>query len=308
MTRCTLPLVLVALATAGRAGSLTPQDDQGILVNAVVALVNGEPVTKLEVDARVADFLRANPEVEDDEIQKLWQEAREAVIEHGLLIQEAKRRNVEVEPDAVNEQIERYQKAGIDMEKRRDLVRERLMVERLLRRLISARSITPHDVTAYYEEHREDFVLPERRHVYLILVRSGSGGGANSAKEKARAIHQELKEGADLVAQAKAHSQGAYAGKGGDHGWLKKGALVEPIDEVVFQLKPGEISDPIPTKAGYAIVKVAAVEPAERQSLAKARATILDRLQAEHRLKRRRELIERLRSRASIIRLDFRSP
>lgn len=300
-----LALALCAITvSAAHGATLTPSNDDGVLVNAVVALVNGDAVTKLEVDSHVAEFLRANPEATREQLRKIWEQAREAVIDHRLLIQEARRRSVQVPPEIVNERIERYKKAGLKVEGRRDLIRERLMVEGLLRQLVTARSIAPREVTDYYERHREDFLLPERRHVFLIAVRGKPGDSTDAVKEQAQKLHERLRKGEDFVAMAKAESQGAYAEKGGDHGWLKKGALVGKLDEVVFALKPGEVSVPAATRDGYVLVKVAAVQPANQQPLAKARAAILDRLQAEYRFKRRRQLIEGLRSTASVIRLD----
>lgn len=306
MTRRSLMLVLTVAVATVHAGTLTPREDDGILVNAVVALVNSDPVTKLEVDAQVADFLRANPDVPREDLRSFWEKAREGLIEHRLLIQEAKRRNVEVDPDRVNEELERFRKAGINVEGRRDLVRERLMVQRLLRQLISARSIAPQEVTAYYKAHADQFALPERRHVYLIKTRvHPDKGGRPAAKKKAQELLERLKKGEDFVSLAKGHSQGAFADKGGDHGWLKKGSLVGPLDKAISKLKPGEVSDPVAVQDGYLLLKVAAIQPASEQSLAQARDAILARLQAQHRLKRRRQLIERLRDTASIIRLDL---
>ena len=306
VVRSVIPLPML-LAAAAAAPTPAPTGHEGQLLNAVVALVNGEPVTKMEVDARVVDWRPLHPDALADEVREAWNKAREAVIEHRLLIQEARRRPIEVSPEEVNDQMKRLEQASINVEGQRDMVRQQLMVQRLLRHLITARHITPQEVGDYYREHQKDFELPERHRVYLIAIHADRvKGGRPAAKKRAEELLAQLRKGTDFVVVAKAHSQGAFAAKGGDQGWVRRGSLLEPLDEAIGKLQAGEISDLIETKGAFYIARVAAVQPASRQSLAKARATILERLHAEHRLRLRRQLVERLRRAASILRFDLR--
>jgi parvulin-like peptidyl-prolyl isomerase len=296
---------LAVLAPAAGAGEAAAAEEERVL-NAVVALVNNEPVTKLEVDTIVVEMLRDASNVTDEQVRAARERAREGLIQQKLLVQEARRRQIEVEPEAVNAEVERYKKMGIDAEDRRDLIRERLLVANLLRRLQSARSITPDQVAAYYRQHPDDFVLPERRHVFVLGIYASSYGGDKAkAKAEAEEILKRLKEGEDFAALARKHSDWAYADKGGDAGWLERGSLVEPLDAVAAKLKPGEVSDLIETDDGYLLVKVAGVQPPSRQSLAEARDQIEQRLLAQYRQKRRRQLIEQLKASASILRFDL---
>jgi parvulin-like peptidyl-prolyl isomerase len=282
------------------------EPEEGALVNAIVAIVNNEPVTKLEADALAAEFLRENPSITVQESQATWERAREALIENKLLVQEARRRQVEVAPEEVNEEIERLKKIGLKAEDRRDMVRERLMVARMLAMLHTARSIGPEEVKEYYEKHREDFVLRERRHVFLISIKASDfKDDKAAAKKKAQEILDTLRQGGDFAAQAKGSSKGPFAEKGGDQDWVEKGALLPALEEAVFRLKAGEISNLIESEDGFWIVKVAAVQPATHLSFEKAQQEIERRLQAEHRQKRRTQFIDRLRANASIVRLDL---
>jgi len=162
-------------------------------------------------------------------------------------------------------------------------------------------------VADYYAKHPDDFVLRERRHVFVIAIYARSfGGDKRAARRRAEEVLGRLRKGEDFGALAKKHSDGAFADKGGDYGWLEKGALVGPLDQAASRLKPGEVSELIEAKDGFLIVKVTGVQPASRQSLAEARPKILQRLQAEHRQERRRQLIGSLRKSASILHLDLR--
>jgi len=278
----------------------------GTVLNAIVAIVNNEAITKLDVDGLVAELYRDSPNLTPDEYRATWDKAREALIENRLLVQEARRRQVEVPPDEVNEEVERLKKAGIKAEERRDMVRENLMVGRLLAALQSARAISPEEVADYYAKHRDDFLLREQRQVLLIVVpASDFGGDKAAAARKAQEIAEALKKGEDFAALARRHSKGPAADKGGDQGWRKKGSLIPALDEVVFRLKPGEFGGPVEAADGSIVVKVAAVRPASQQSLAEARPAIERQLQADERQRRRTQLIERLRNEATVLRLDF---
>ena len=297
-------VVLVPAAVC--AGTLTPRDDEGQIVNAIVALVNGKPVTMIEVDRVVAALRRARPDVSPEDDRKNWQKAREILIEQQLLIQEARRQRIEVPPELVNHEIERYKRMGKDMERYRDRIREQLMVLRMLRKLEAARAVTPQEVAQYYEQHPDEFVLPERRRVCLIAIHSSElGDDKAAAKSKAAELLERLNKGEDFAALAKKHSHGAHADKGGDCGWLEKGSLRGALDSEASKLKPGEISGLVETPDGYAILKVVAVQPQARQSLTDARTAIRKRLKRQHDEAVRDQLLDRLRRSASIVRLDL---
>ena len=295
-------LLAVALLASSAQGAAEPE---GPSVNAIVAIVNNEPVTKLEVDALVAEFFRDATNVPPEEYRATWEKAREALIENKLLIQEARRRNVEVKPEEVNEEVERLKRAKVEAESRRDMIRERLMVSHMLAMLYTARGVTPEEIAEYYEKHPDEFVLRERRNVFLIVVRARDfNGGKEAARKQAQEILDALKKGEDFATLAKRYSKGPFAEKGGDQGWMEKGALLPALDDVVSKLKAGECSGLIEDDDGFKVLKVASIQPASRQPLAEARPAIERQLQAQERQKRRNQLIERLRAEASIIRLD----
>ncbi len=76
-------------------------------------------------------------------------------------------------------------------------------------------------------------------------------------ENKALEILDKLKKGGDFAALAKAESlDPGSAAKGGDLGFFKRGAMVKEFDTVAFQLKPGEISEPVKTQFGYHIIQV----------------------------------------------------
>ncbi len=78
---------------------------------------------------------------------------------------------------------------------------------------------------------------------------------------------------------AKIHSDDtASREKGGDLGILRKGDTIPEFEKRVFQLKPGEISEPIHSPYGYHIVKVEKSYPAEIPPLDKIKNRVSEDL------------------------------
>jgi parvulin-like peptidyl-prolyl isomerase len=59
---------------------------------------------------------------------------------------------------------------------------------------------------------------------------------------------------------ARANSQGPTAAQGGDIGYFKHGQLAQPLEDLVFRMKVGDVSDVVRTKLGFVILQVTARE------------------------------------------------
>jgi parvulin-like peptidyl-prolyl isomerase len=79
--------------------------------------------------------------------------------------------------------------------------------------------------------------------------------------EEAEAARLELDEGADFEDLSRRVSRAPNALSGGNLGLLTEGGLPENLDEVIFALSAGEISEPVPGPSGYHIFQVLEVFP-----------------------------------------------
>ena len=126
--------------------------------------------------------------------------------------------------------------------------------------------VTPADIGKYYEEHKGDYEAAVARAIYISFSNTGGTDPQGrkrltevEAKAKAATLVAALRKEGDFAQAAKDQSDdAATAAKGGDIGPLKRSSTGVPteIREAVFNLKPGEISDPISQPNGYYIFKL----------------------------------------------------
>ncbi|MDZ7663229.1 SurA N-terminal domain-containing protein [Thiohalophilus sp.] len=135
-------------------------------------------------------------------------------------------------------------------------------------------------IQEYYASHRDNYTQqPEQRQVRHILVAMNAERSQSEARDKAEQLHQQLATGAEFAELARQHSDDpGSASRGGDLGYIKRGAFDPDFEEVAFSLDEGEISAPVKTRFGYHVIKVETVQPAEVKPLAEVKDTIRQEL------------------------------
>jgi len=121
--------------------------------------------------------------------------------------------------------------------------------------------VSQQDLQAYYDQHRDEFRVPEQVNVRQILIKTPLPGpdgkvdqkGTDDARKKADDVLRQLKAGAKFEDLAKKYSEDPSGKSGGSIGWIKRGGFPVPeVDKAAFSLPKGGTSDVI--NAGYAFV------------------------------------------------------
>ena len=73
---------------------------------------------------------------------------------------------------------------------------------------------------------------------------------------EARAIAQQLADGADFAELAREKSTGPSGPRGGDLGWFGPGQMVPEFEQAVTGLETGQVSEPVQTQFGWHVVKL----------------------------------------------------
>jgi peptidyl-prolyl cis-trans isomerase C len=75
-------------------------------------------------------------------------------------------------------------------------------------------------------------------------------------EDAAKAVIEQLNDGADFAELAQQESTGPSAANGGDLGFFSKEQMVAPFAEAAFALEPGSVSEPVQTQFGWHVIKV----------------------------------------------------
>ncbi|MBI2969791.1 MAG: peptidylprolyl isomerase [Gammaproteobacteria bacterium] len=181
---------------------------------------------------------------------------------------------------------------------------ENILRESYLNRLIAGKipSDFPSDeqVKEYFEKNRDQFVVPERLHVWQIFLAVGEQAdkAAIDAKSKLAAeIVKELNERkadfATLALKHSAHEPSRH--NGGYMGLVKVSDLKPEISKPLLALAEGKISDPIKTDSGIHVLKHGAKVAAEPLAIDTVRQQIRQLLINQARTQLRAAIYEQAR-------------
>lgn len=135
--------------------------------------------------------------------------------------------------------------------------------------------VTEDALRQFFEETREQYAKDERRRAAHILILVDDSRSEADAKERIDALYQEILEGGDFEAVARAHSEDpSSAGNGGDLGFQPQGTYVDAFEEVVYDLEVNEMSPPVLTEFGYHIIRLLDKEEPEPAVFEDLRDTI----------------------------------
>ncbi len=135
-----------------------------------------------------------------------------------------------------------------------------------------------------------------------IMDQSAALRDADQAFNQLVALRQQLtgKDAEAFAKVARASSQGPNASDGGDRGWIEPGSEGQAFDQVVFTLKPNELSPVFRTEQGACLVLVVEREEASTKPFAEAAGEIESGLRVKRDAELRRQVVEMLRRSASI--------
>lgn len=135
---------------------------------------------------------------------------------------------------SVNDFKEAVKKAGYDWEDFKKMVRNDMLVQKMVNKIKSEQRVDPRDLREVKVRH--------------ILVRD---------EKLAQQLLERVKKGEDFAALAGKYSEDPGSkDKGGDLGFFSTGLMLKPFEDLAFSLKVGEVGGPVKTDFGYHIIKV----------------------------------------------------
>jgi len=234
------------------------------------AVVNDDIVSMLDVEQRLQLLIVSTGQTDSPELRKrMLSQVVRGLIDERLQAQEAERLDIRVPEDQIdaafdsiskqnNMSKERFlnllEKGGILLDSFTDQVRAQLTWQSLI-----VRRIRPSAQVS--EDEIEDAVQRVRanrgtklRNISEIFLSVDSSDQDQEIRNNADRIYEQLLANVQFGALARQFSESATAPRNGDIGWVQKGQLPAEIDQALESMKPGQVTRPIRTLAGYHII------------------------------------------------------
>ncbi|MFQ5951969.1 MAG: peptidylprolyl isomerase [Candidatus Omnitrophota bacterium] len=249
------------------------------VVDKVIVVVNDEVITQREFDRAFLPVKQGyETNFKGEELKMRLEEAEKQLLEQmintKLIISLAKEEKIEVDEAQLNTKLERIKSyyvsedeflhalsaKGTNLTEFEREMREQMLGQGLVDKEVASKIvITPADTRDLYEKNKHQLKHPTRAKVRGIMVRKTDETG-KSARGKIKGIASDLKKGRKFEKLALEKSEGPYAGEGGDMGYVAPGQMLPKIDEVIFSMKKGEVSDIVETDIGYHLFKIEDIE------------------------------------------------
>ncbi len=238
----------------------------------IAAVVNDDVVSLNDVANRLQLIMRSSG-MEDtpQNRERLTAQVLRGLIDEKLQMQEAKRRNITVSQEEIDQAFTRIEQqnnmpkgaldkfladTGIPRATLIDQLSASLSWGKLVRnRLMQDVTISDEEITEALNRLKENANVPQSR-VSEIFVAIDNPSQQEEAKRLADRLIDQIRAGANFAAVAQQFSQSPSAAVGGDIGWVTPDQLPPPLADALGKMHPGEMSYPVHTTAGYYILYV----------------------------------------------------
>ena len=204
------------------------------------------------------------------ELAPFQREIGQKLVDNLLRLLEAKKLGLAPDSEAIEKQIDGYEKRYANSEQwksRRDELLPRLrkkleddsLLKALEEKIRKSSDPSDADVMAFYKANPDKFTEPARVKVSVILLKvepSSPSEVWGAALEEGKDILARLKSGADFGDLARIHSGDESASRGGDMGYLHGGMLDQALQAALDELKVGGLTDAIRILQGIVILRL----------------------------------------------------
>jgi len=303
-------LVLTGLVlsehVAGQAGNVRVE---GTILEQVLVKVNGEIVTKTELEQRqIAALRQRNPNLRpdsDEALQKALLEVTPQVIvdavDELLIVQRGKELGFTMSTEQFNSILENIKKEnkiesdealtaalkqeGMTMADLRKQLERTSLVQRVQQQeVMSKLQVTDTELKSYYEAHQGEFgTVPQvtLREITIAVPVDPQGinvGKDDEAKAKAEEVRAKIMAGEPFPRLAAEYSDSGSKANGGLVGPLSKSDLSDDLQKAIAGLKDGGVTPVLRTARGYQVVKVEKLQDSTTKPFEDAKTEIADKI------------------------------
>jgi peptidyl-prolyl cis-trans isomerase SurA len=306
------------------------------VIEQVLVKVNGDIITKTELEARQVQALRQkmagaqiDPEAmkNDETLKKSLAEITPMLIVNAvdelLLLQRGRDMGLRLGDDQFRQIVANIRKEnkledeakfqaalaqeGMTIDDLRKQLEKQMLVEQVQRQEVGSKlNITEEEARQYYARHPEQFTDSASITLREIFVEVPAGeGGVNVAKDdeaqkKIQDTRARALKGEDFAKLAGEVSDSPSKANGGLIGPFNRADMSPQLQEVVDKMKQGDITNPIRTGKGYQIFKLETMKAAALQPFETVGDLISEKVAAARTQTEMRKFLARLRAQAII--------
>ena len=275
MLRLALLALAIAVPSAGRAAPVTAPAT-GSDIDRIMVIVNDDVITESELRLRETEIRQrlVSQKMQPPPADILQKQILDRMVVELLQLQLARLAGISVDDDKVAAAIQNvaqqnrlsledtYKMAaqqGMDRKRFQEQIREQIMIQQLLEREINNRVVVSDSEVENFlanSENRDGGAEYNLSHILITLPESASPEIIQKTRERAEALLDDLRKGADFEQTAIANSQGQNALEGGKLGWKKPGQLPALFVTNLKTMQPGAVSDVLRSPGGFHILKL----------------------------------------------------
>jgi len=285
-------------------------------------IVNGKKYTRQQI-AKAAVILKQNMmnAMPEQTLQSVTSDMRPIVarelITNQLMLEEAKRRKLQVDSNLVNKAFEKFKSkysSQSDFENelaalgeteddvKKELEKGALLDTLLKTILVDADTVSEKECHDFYIQNSSRYKSSPRFRVSQIFFAADSSKDKikwEKSRKSAYQLLEKLKAGMKFEDAAAANNQ-----SDGDMGWFRKGDLKDVLEKAIEQKKTGEISDVICTDIGFHIIKKTDEEDAKVLNYEEVRENVAKTLSVKKKTDYVSDFVDSLIKRAKITYVD----
>jgi peptidyl-prolyl cis-trans isomerase SurA len=322
-----LHATLVAALTLAGGAAL-----RGEIIEQIVVKVNGEILTKSELENRQVAALRQagqqiDPKTDDVQLRQMLDQVTPQLlvntIDEMLLVQRGRELGYKMADDQFQSVLDSIKKdnkiesdeqfqAALKAENmtlsdlRKSLERQMIVSRVQQNEVMSKIAVNDEEAREYYNTHRAEFTAPRTitlREVFVNVPGDGKTvnvGRDEEALAKINAIRQRALNGDSFEKLAADLSDSPSRANAGLIGPLSASDLSPELQKLLESMNPGDITQPLRSAKGYQILKLESAEAAQTKSFEAAREEISNRVFTDKRRDEFEKYLKKLRSQAII--------
>lgn len=284
-----------------------------------IAKVNGVAIDGAQFHNEIKKITQGGARtIPEDRLAKIRENILNRLIEEELLAQEIRKQDIQVTPEELAAEFEKYKARFKGEEQFQNYLKHgKTTVEEIQKRLTASLAltkllvkmgkleVTDEDVRKTYDTGIKMYTEPEQVHAMHLLVKASENAPADqiaAAEKKVNEAMAKLKKGEDFAAVVAEFSEDVMSKeKGGDLGFFRRGVMVPKFEEAAFALKPGQMTqEPVRTPFGFHIIKVLERKDERVRPLEEVAEQIRESLKNRATFKARRDLVQALKATAAI--------